>query len=72
MCVVYEKKTERIKERSGKQYNAITTTTTTTNNNERLQCVLAHTLLLFITKDDCSRNLVTSFNGQKNDACREG
>jgi hypothetical protein len=55
------KKTERIKERSGRQYNAITTTTTTTNNNnERLQCILAHALLLFYYK----RRLFTQFGDE--------
>jgi hypothetical protein len=40
------------------------------NNNKRLQYVLPHALLLSNTKDDRSRNLMTSFNWQKNDVER--
>jgi hypothetical protein len=62
MCVYvsYEKRDEEEeKERKAMKSN--------NNNNKRPQYVLTHAFLLSNRKDNCSHNLMTSFNWQKND-----
>lgn len=59
MCLMNKKK-EKKKMSKATQYN-------NNNNNKRVQYVLTHALLHSNTKDDCSRNLMTSSNWQKND-----